>query len=75
MRHEGRMVSLTKRGGSLERDVLLVLLGQKLLRKNVGTGRARRYRLTNQGLMKAQGVAQSLATDAAGLRSAARPSL
>ena len=98
MRPEGRMVSLTRRGGSLEDDVLLVLLGQKLLRNNdtvtgselttglrlsgrvvgrvnyeldkmtaagnvitMGTGRARRYRLTNQGLVKAQGLARSLA--------------
>jgi hypothetical protein len=97
MRQEGRMVSLTKRGRSLEDDVLLVLFGQKLLRNNdavtggeittglrlsgrvvrrvnyeldkmtttgdvitMGTGRARRYRLTNQGLVKAQGLARSL---------------
>jgi hypothetical protein len=98
MRHEGRMVSLTARGGSVEDDVLLVLLGQKLVRNNdsvtggevmtglrlsgrvvgrvsyeldkmtmagdvvtMGTGRARRYRLTNQGLVKAQGLARALA--------------
>ncbi len=98
MRQEGRMVSLTMRGRSLEDDLLLVLLGQKLLRNNdavtggeittglrlsgrvigrvnheldkmtetgnlitMGTGRARRYRLTNQGLVKAQGLARSLA--------------
>jgi hypothetical protein len=98
MRQEGRMVSVTRRGRSLEDDVLLVLLGQKSLRNNdtvtggeittglrlsgrvvgrvnyeldkmtaagdvitTGTGRARRYRLTNQGLVKAQGLARSLA--------------
>jgi len=97
MRQEGRMVSLTRRGGSLEDDLLLVLLGQKSLRNNdtvtggeittglrlsgrvvgrvnylidkmtaagdvitMGTGRARRYRLTNQGLVKAQGLARAL---------------
>src|SRR5258705_11162724 len=32
MRLEGRMVSLTMRGRSLEDDLLLLLLGQKLLR-------------------------------------------
>jgi hypothetical protein len=98
MRLEGRMVSLTIRGRSLDDDTLLVLLGQKLLRNNdavtggeittglrlsgrvfrrvnyeldkmtmrgdlitMGTGRARRYRLTNQGLVKAHSLARSLA--------------
>ena len=97
MRHEGRIVSLTARGASLEDEILLVLLGQRKLRTNdsvtggeildglrltgrtvnridyqidkmtdagdvitVGTNRARRYRLTNQGFAKAQELAMDL---------------
>lgn len=97
MRHEGRVVSLTARGASVEDEIMLVLLGQKLLRDNdsvtggeiidglrltgrtmnrvdyqldkmtdagevitIGTGRARRYRLTNQGLTKGRDLARSI---------------
>jgi hypothetical protein len=97
MRNEGRIVSLTARGASLEDEILLLLLGQRKLRTNdsvtggeildglrltgrtvnridyqldkmtdagdvitVGTNRARRYRLTNQGLAKAQDLAIDL---------------
>jgi hypothetical protein len=97
MRQEGRVVSLTARGASLEDEILLVLLGQRKLRTNdsvsgseildglrltgrtvnridyqldkmtdagdvitVGTNRARRYRLTNQGFAKAQELAMDL---------------
>jgi hypothetical protein len=97
MRHEGRIVSLTARGQSLEDEILLVLLGQRKLRSNdsvsggeildglrltgrtvnridyqmdkmtasgdvitVGTNRARRYRMTNQGFAKAQELAMDL---------------
>jgi len=34
MRQEGRVVSLTVRGASLEDEVLLVMLGQRILRSN-----------------------------------------
>jgi hypothetical protein len=97
MKKEGRIVSLTARAGSLEDEILLVLLGQKNLRDNesvtggeivdglkrtgrtvrridyqtdkmttagdvitIGVGRARRYRLTNQGFGKAQQLAMRL---------------
>jgi hypothetical protein len=97
MRQEGRVVSLTARGASLEDEILLVLLGQRNLRNNdsvsgaeildglrltgrtvnridyqidkmteagnvitVGSNRARRYRLTNQGFAKAQELAMDL---------------
>jgi hypothetical protein len=97
MRMEGRVVSLTARGASLEDEILLVLLGQKSLRSNdsvsggeildglrltgrtvnridyqldkmteagyvitVGAGRARRYRLTNQGFAKSQELAMDV---------------
>lgn len=97
MRHEGRIVSLTARGATLEDEILLVMLGQRNLRANdsvsggeimdglrltgrtvnrvdyqvdkmasagdvitVGNGRARRYRLTNQGFAKAQDLAMDL---------------
>lgn len=99
MRLDGRVVSLTARAGSLEDEILLVLLGQKNLRDNeavtgaeimdglkrtghvvgridykldklsagssasvitIGMGRARRYRLTNQGFAKAQELAMAL---------------
>ena len=97
MKQEGRIVSLTARGGSIENEIVLVLLGQKRLRDNdsvtgseivdglkltggavgridykldkmtndgdvitVGTRRARRYRLTNQGLTKAEALARTV---------------
>lgn len=97
MRNEGRIVSLTARGASLEDEILLLLLGQRKLRSNdsvsggeildglrltgrtvnridyqmdkmteagdvitVGTNRARRYRLTNQGFAKGQELAMDL---------------
>lgn len=97
MRQEGRVVSLTARGASLEDEILLLLLGQRKLRSSdsvsggeildglrltgrtvnridyqldkmteagdvitVGSNRARRYRLTNQGFAKAQEVAMDL---------------
>ncbi|HTL00713.1 MAG TPA: hypothetical protein VL243_00725 [Vicinamibacterales bacterium] len=97
MRHEGRIVSLTARGASLEDEILLLMLGQRKLRTNdsvsgselldglrltgrtvnridyqldkmsesgdvitIGSNRARRYRLTNQGFAKAQDVAMNL---------------
>jgi hypothetical protein len=102
MRQEGRVVSLTARGASLEDEILLVLLGQRKLRTNdsvsggeildglrltgrtvnridyqldkmtdtgdvitVGTNRARRYRLTNQGFNKAQELAMDLVSTVA----------
>lgn len=98
MRQEGRVVSLTARGASLEDELMLLLLGQKNLRSNdtvtggelndglrltgrtvnridyqldklttagdvitIGTGRARRYRLTNRGFARAQELAMGLA--------------
>lgn len=94
---DGRVVSLTARGASVEDEILLVLFGQKVLRDNdsvtgsevidglrttgrtltrvdyqldklttagdvitIGVGRARRYRLTNQGFSKAGTLAQSV---------------
>jgi hypothetical protein len=97
MKHDGRIVSLTARGGSIENEILLVLFGQKRLRENdsvtgseiisgleqtagavgridykldkmttdgdvitIGTRRARRYRLTNQGVTKAETLARSV---------------
>lgn len=97
MRLEGRLVSLTARGSSLDDEIMLILLGQRLMRQNdsvsgaeimdglrltgrtvrridyqldkmtdlgdvitVGSGRARRYRLTNQGFAKAQEMAMDL---------------
>jgi len=94
---DGRVVSLTARGTSLEDEILLVLFGQKVLRNNdsvtgaevldglrltgrtvnrvdyqldklttlgdvitIGTGRARRYRLTNQGFSKAGTLAANV---------------
>lgn len=97
MRNEGRIVSLTARGASLEDEILLLLLGQRTMRSNdsvsgaeildglrltgrtvnridyqldkmtdagdvitVGANRGRRYRLTNQGLAKAQELAMDL---------------
>lgn len=97
MRQDGRVVSLTARGGSLDDEILLVLFGQKLLRNNdavtggeivdglkqtgrivnrvdyntdkmttagdvitVGVGRGRKYRLSNQGMTKAQNIALGL---------------
>jgi hypothetical protein len=97
MKHDGRIVSLTARGATLEDEIMLLLLGQKNLRNNdsvtggeiidglrltgrtvnrvdyqldkmttagyvitIGTGRARRYRLTNQGFAKAQEIAMTL---------------
>lgn len=97
MRLEGNVVCLTRRGASLDDEILLLLLGQKLLRNNdavsgseitaglnlsgrrvrrvdyhtnkmtdagyvitLGTRRARRYRLTNQGLVKGQQLADEL---------------
>lgn len=94
---DGRVVSLTARGASVEDEILLVLFGQKLLRDNdsvtgsevieglrntgrtltrvdyqldklttagdvitIGVGRARRYRLTNQGFSKAGTLAQAV---------------
>lgn len=102
MKQDGRVVSLTVRGASLEDEVLLLLLGQKNLRSNdsvtggelidglrltgrtvarvdyhldklttaghtitIGTGRARRYRLTNQGFAKAQEIAMELVSKVA----------
>ena len=97
MRQDGRIVSLTARGASIEDEIMLVLLGQKILRNNesvtgaeitsglkvtggaigridfkldklsnegnvitIGTHRARRYRLTNQGAAKAQEIAKAV---------------
>lgn len=97
MRQEGRIVSLTARGASLEDELMLLLLGQRNLRSNdsvtgselieglrltgrtvvrvdyqldklteagdvitIGVGRARRYRLTNQGFARAQTLAMDL---------------
>lgn len=97
MKHDGRIVSLTARAGSVIDEILLILLGQKDLRNNesvtggevidglrmtghtldrvdyhldkltlagqvitLGTGRARRYRLTNQGFAKAQEIAMEI---------------
>jgi hypothetical protein len=96
-RQDGRVVSLTARGASVEDEVMLVLFGQKMLRDNdsvtgsevieglrltgrtvnrvdyqldklttagdvitIGVGRARRYRLTNQGSARARELAQGL---------------
>jgi hypothetical protein len=97
---EGRVVSLTARAANIEEEILLVLVGQKILRNNesvtgaeimdglkrtghvvrridykldkmsegaaasvitIGTGRERRYRLTNSGFAKAQALAMDLA--------------
>lgn len=92
-----RVVSLTARGDTLEEEIMLLLLGQKMLRSNdsvsgaeiidglrqtgrtvkrvdyqldkmkvtgdaitTGRGRARRYRLTNQGRSKAIEIARAL---------------
>jgi hypothetical protein len=97
MKQDGRFVSLTARGESLEDELILLLLGQKQLRANdsvtgtelieglrqtgrtvnridyqldkmseagdvitIGQGRARRYRLTNTGLNRAQDIARTL---------------
>jgi hypothetical protein len=97
MRQEGRVVSLTARGANVEDEIMLVLLGQKLMRDNdsvtgaeiieglrltgrtvnrvdyqldkmtdagdvitIGVGRARRYRLTNQGLTKGRELARTI---------------
>jgi hypothetical protein len=99
MKVDGRIVSLTARTGTLDTEILLILLGQKNLRNNesvtgsevldglkrtghainrvdyrldkmsegadasvitIGSGRARRYRLTNSGFAKAQEVAMEL---------------
>ena len=97
MRQDGRVISLTVGGESLEDEVLMLMLGQSRLRGNdsvsggeileglrqqrgainridyrlgrmadsgvirsFGTRRARRYRLTNQGLAKAQELAKSV---------------
>ena len=102
MRQEGRVVSLTARGATLETEIMLILLGQRKLRTNdsvsgseimdglrltgrtvnridyqidkmtemgdvitVGNGRARRYRLTNQGFAKAQELAMDLVSTVA----------
>ena len=96
-RIDGRNVSLTARGASVEDEMMLVLLGQKMLRNNdsvtgaeildglrqtgrtiaradyqmdklttagdvitIGVGRARRYRLTNQGTSRAREIARAL---------------
>jgi hypothetical protein len=96
-KQEGRVVSLTVRGASVEDEIMLVLYGQRMLRDNdsvtgaevldglrltgrtvnrvdyqldkltsagdvitIGIGRARRYRLTNQGTAKAREVARAL---------------
>ncbi len=96
-KQDGRVISLTARGASVEDEVMLVLYGQKMLRNNdsvtggeivdglretgravkrvdyqldklttngdtitIGVGRARRYRLTNQGMTKARELARSL---------------
>lgn len=97
MKQDGRVISLTARGASVEDEIMLVLLGQKNLRNNdsvtggeivdglkltgrtvrrvdyqldkmtnvgdtitIGVGRARRYRLTNQGFAKAQSIATAI---------------
>jgi hypothetical protein len=96
-RIDERIVSLTARAETIEDAVLVVLLGQRMLRSNdsvtgsevidglrqsglavnrvdwrleklasqgliikIGSNRASRYRLTNQGMNKAQAVARAL---------------
>jgi hypothetical protein len=102
MKLEGRVVSLTARGASLEDELMLLLFGQKNMRDNdsvtgselieglkltgrtvnridyqldkltdagdvitIGVGRARRYRLTNQGFARAQELAMNLVSTVA----------
>jgi len=95
MRQDGRVISLTVRAGSLPDAILLVVLGQKVMRNNdsitggeildglkqsgqaagridryldkmaadgyvikIGVGRASRYRITNQGRIRAEEIAK-----------------